>query len=160
MSRFASPLELLRFARARSPFYAELYAELGEQPDWAEVPPVEPERYWARKARAREDVQTAAEHEQACWLWTTGGSSARNKRVLVSVEDFAEEVRAFKPAFEAAGIVAGDRVANLTWAGELSASFILTGAVLQELPVVQLVVAELILRELMMILLQVVLPLI
>lgn len=138
MSRFANPLDLLRYARERSPFYAELYASLGEQPGWAEVPPVEPEHYWARKARAAREVQTAADEAQSCWVWTTGGSTSRNKRVLVSTEDFAEEVRAFKPAFETAGIVAGDRVANLTWAGELSASFILTSAVLQALPVVQL----------------------
>lgn len=133
---FSDPLALVRFARARCPYYRELYAPLPAEPRWEDVPPVDVERYWA--AKARDFAATSTEPPTQGWIWTTGGSTSMSKRVAVSSEDFREEVRVFGRALTAAGLAAGDRVANLTWAGDLSASFILTGAVLDALPVLQL----------------------
>lgn len=133
---FTDPLELVRFARTRCPYYRELYARLSEPLRWQDVPPVDVERYWATKAR--DFAATCTQPPEQGWIWTTGGSTSMSKRVAVSSEDFREEVRVFGHALTAAGLEAGDRVANLTWAGELSASFILTGAVLDTLPVLQL----------------------
>ncbi|MCA9683315.1 MAG: AMP-binding protein, partial [Myxococcales bacterium] len=134
---FGDPLALVAFARAHSPYFAELYRELPAAPSWWQIPVVDPEHYWASKAEDF-DATLSGPADAGSWLWTTGGSTSRSKYVAVSREDFCEEVRAFTPAFERAGLVAGDRVANLTWAGELSASFILTGAILEGLPVQQL----------------------
>lgn len=133
---FADPLDLVRFARTHCPYYRDLYRDLPDEPRFGDVPPVDVPRYWAAKAEDFDSTLTRTPPDG--YLWTTGGSTLQSKRVAVSAEDFAEEARAFGDAFLAAGMTAGDRVANLTWAGELSASFILTARVLEQLPVFQL----------------------
>ncbi len=133
---FAEPLQIVRFARSHCAYYRDLYCDLPDAPRWGEVPLVDVERYWATKAAALDSTLTRTPPDG--FLWTTGGSTLASKRVAVSSEDFGEEVRAFTQAFLAAGLAPEDRVANLTWAGELSASFILTSRVLEQLPVLQL----------------------
>jgi phenylacetate-CoA ligase len=123
---FGDVLDLVRFARQRCPYYRDLYRDLPDEPRWEDVPCLDVERYWQAKG---EDLEASlTRNPPDGWLWTTGGSTLRSKRVMVSAEDFREEARFFSRALVAAGLVAGDRVANLTWAGELSASFILTGS--------------------------------
>ncbi|HSH02955.1 MAG TPA: hypothetical protein VLL52_10590 [Anaerolineae bacterium] len=133
---FISPIDLVKFARQKAPYYQRLYAHLPPEFDWSDVPIIDKELFWEEKRAQPNDFITQSPF--GGYVWSTGGSTSQGNRVHISNEDFAEECRFMSLAFTAAGLSHGDVVANLFHSGNLYASFLLTSQCLQLLPVTQL----------------------
>ena len=78
---FGDPLALVAFARAHSPYFAELYRELPAAPSWWQIPVVDPEHYWASKAEDF-DATLSGPADAGSWLASTMRFVAREAQAL------------------------------------------------------------------------------
>ncbi|MFJ3234029.1 phenylacetate--CoA ligase family protein [Streptomyces sp. NPDC086787] len=131
--------ELLAYVREHSPFYRELYAHLPTKtPDLAALPLVDHTAFWAAHGEARSRVLTGP-HEDGI-VFKTGGTTGAPRISQYTRDEWRAMCRRFGEGLPAAGLLPGDRVANLFYAGELYSSFVFTLNLLQEseVPTVQL----------------------
>ncbi|PHM50262.1 phenylacetate--CoA ligase family protein [Xenorhabdus miraniensis] len=115
-------IDLLQHAREHSAYYKALYQSIPE--NWAlkDLPLVEPSDYWAHS----NDLQTwpvltaplAGGH-----VYKTGGSTSDGRLSVFSQQEWKAFIHAFGQGI-ARQLKAGDRVANLFFAGDLYTSFI------------------------------------
>ncbi|KOU30942.1 AMP-dependent synthetase [Streptomyces sp. WM6372] len=115
--------DLVRFARDRSPFYAELYADLPPHVSRiTDVPVVDQDAFWAANTLNDNRVLTAPLGEAV--VFKTGGTTGTPRFSCYTREEWQEFVTAFGSGMVDAGLRPGHRVADLFYAGELYASFL------------------------------------
>ncbi|MFE2874078.1 phenylacetate--CoA ligase family protein [Streptomyces roseus] len=115
--------DLVRFARDRSPFYAELYADLPPHVSRiTDVPVVDQDAFWAANTLDGNRVLTAPLGEAV--VFKTGGTTGTPRFSCYTREEWQEFVTAFGSGMVDAGLRPGHRVADLFYAGELYASFL------------------------------------
>ncbi|AHH96386.1 phenylacetate--CoA ligase family protein [Kutzneria viridogrisea] len=134
--------ELVAHAREHSPFYRELYAGLPDGPlALTELPLVEHTAFWAANSFPDSRVLTGPHTDGI--VFKTGGTTSAPKVSVYTRPEWARMSRTFGTGLAAAGLLPGDRVANLFYAGELYSSFVFTLNTLQDTPVpnVQLPIA-------------------
>lgn len=126
--------EFIRFVREHSPFYRELYAHLPDDvSDLAALPLTDHTSYWAANTLDASRVLTAP-HTDGIVI-KTGGTTGAPRVSVYTRDEWRTMSRRFGDGLAAAGLVDGDRVANLFYAGELYSSFVFTLNCLQEAPV-------------------------
>ncbi|WP_232247381.1 phenylacetate--CoA ligase family protein [Kitasatospora azatica] len=126
--------ELVRFVRAGSPFYRELYADLPDEvSDLPTLPLVDHAAFWGAHGIAESRVMTGPHTDGI--VFKTGGTTGAPRVSFYTREEWRQMARRFGDGLPAAGLQAGDRVANLFYAGELYSSFVFTLNLLQEAPV-------------------------
>lgn len=132
---------LVDLVRERSPYYRELYAELPPAPDLTDLPIVDHAGYWAANT-LRDNRLHTGEHVGGL-VFKTGGTTSAPRVSVYTRAEWREMSETFSTGLVGAGLVDGDRVANLFYAGELYSSFIFTLNTLQDAPVdtVQLPIA-------------------
>lgn len=131
--------ELIAFVREHSPFYRELYTDLpSATADLTALPLVDHTAFWAAHGAARSRVLTGP-HQDGI-VFKTGGTTGAPRISQYTREEWRAMCRRFGDGLPAAGLLPGDRVANLFYAGELYSSFVFTLNLLQEaeVPTVQL----------------------
>ncbi|QMU77990.1 phenylacetate--CoA ligase family protein [Streptacidiphilus sp. PB12-B1b] len=129
----------IRFVRERSPFYRALYAGLPEGvSDLAALPLTDHTAYWA--ANTLDDSRVLTGPHTDGIVIKTGGTTGAPRVSVYTRDEWRAMSRRFGDGLAAAGLVEGDRVANLFYAGELYSSFVFTLNCLQEadVPTVQL----------------------
>ncbi|KAA2250972.1 phenylacetate--CoA ligase family protein [Solihabitans fulvus] len=134
--------ELVAFARANSPFYRDLYAALPHPVTRvADLPIIDHSAFWAANDLHDNRLLTGA-HEDGI-VFKTGGTTSAPRVSLYTRDEWRAMSRTFGTGLAAAGLRAGDRVANLFYAGELYSSFVFTLNCLQDctIPTVQLPIA-------------------
>ena len=131
--------EFIRFVREQSPFYRELYAHLPDGvSDLSALPLTDHTAYWAANTLNASRVLTGPHLDGI--VIKTGGTTGAPRVSVYTRDEWRAMSRRFGDGLPAAGLVAGDRVANLFYAGELYSSFVFTLNCLQEaaVPTVQL----------------------
>ncbi|MFJ9454366.1 phenylacetate--CoA ligase family protein [Kitasatospora sp. NPDC101447] len=131
----AKPLaELIRFARANSPFYAELYRDLPPDADRIELLPViDQAAFWAANTWPDNRVLTGPLTDAG--VYKTGGTTGVPKFSPWTRTEHADSVTAFGAGLVRAGLRPGHRVANLFTAGELYGGFLYIENALHHAPV-------------------------
>ncbi|MEZ0091858.1 phenylacetate--CoA ligase family protein [Streptacidiphilus sp. EB129] len=131
--------EFIRFVREQSPFYRELYRDVADDvSDLTELPLTDHSAYWAANTLNASQVLTEP-HTDGIVI-KTGGTTGAPRVSVYTRDEWRAMSRRFGDGLPAAGLLAGDRVANLFYAGELYSSFVFTLNCLQEaaVPTVQL----------------------
>ena len=133
--------ELVAFARANSPFYRDLYAGLPEQVALTDLPLIDHSAFWAANTVHDNTLRTGPHTDGI--VFKTGGTTSAPRISVYTRPEWREMATTFASGLPAAGVRAGDRVANLFYAGELYSSFVFTLNLFQVAPVetVQLPIA-------------------
>ncbi|ANP52446.1 phenylacetate--CoA ligase family protein [Streptomyces griseochromogenes] len=114
--------ELIRFARNNSPFYRELYAHLpSEVAQLTDLPVVPQTDFWRANSPRDNRLLTAPLHEAV--VFRSGGTTGSPKFSYYTRTEWREFTTAFGAGLVRAGLLAGHRVADLFYAGDLYASF-------------------------------------
>jgi phenylacetate-CoA ligase len=131
--KIMTPAELIRFVRARSPFYRTLYAGLPKNARLSDLPVLSQEEFW--NANGLEDNRVLTGPMRDGVVFKSGGTTGSPKFSVFSQAEW----RVFNTAFGAGiatGIVApGDRVVNLFYVGQLYGSFLFINKSFEECPV-------------------------
>ncbi|KAF9775710.1 hypothetical protein IL306_006170 [Fusarium sp. DS 682] len=115
---------LVAHARKNSPFYAELYSGLPEgEITLTQLPLVDHARYWASYHESDRSVMTRCQDDGV--VLKTGGTTGIPKFTSYSQIDLLRTTSLLSEGLLHAGLRAGDRVANLFYAGDLYGSFLL-----------------------------------
>ena len=115
--------QLVDFARQHSPFYAHHFQHLPDR-GWTltDLPLVDPERYWTESAGLKNWPVLTGTVENGI-VFKTGGTTGGGKLSVYSREEWQVFVTSFGRSLSAQ-LKAGDRVANLFFAGDLYSSFL------------------------------------
>jgi phenylacetate-CoA ligase len=133
--------ELVAFARRNSPFYRSLYADLPDGPVTLEqLPIIDHGDFW--RANTPRDSQILTGSLTDGTVYKTGGTANKPRMSVYTRQELTAVARIWARGLTTAGLKAGDRVANLYYAGELYASFPHNMLALQEclVPVVHLAI--------------------
>ncbi|EXK80720.1 hypothetical protein FOQG_14768 [Fusarium oxysporum f. sp. raphani 54005] len=116
---------LVAEARQKSPFYAELYSKLplAGQIALCDLPLVDHAQYWAAYRDSEQMVMTGYQSDGV--LMKTGGTTGIPKFTSYSQIELLRTASLLANGLLHAGLRAGDRVANLFYAGDLYGSFLL-----------------------------------
>ncbi|MER7849893.1 phenylacetate--CoA ligase family protein [Kitasatospora sp. NPDC096077] len=131
--------DLLAHVREHSPFYRDLYAGLPDDvADLSALPLIDHSAYWGAHGIESSDLLTGP-HQDGI-VFKTGGTTGAPRVSVYTRDEWRAMARRFADGLPAAGVRAGDRAANLFYAGELYSSFVFTLNAFQEspVPVVQL----------------------
>jgi phenylacetate-coenzyme A ligase PaaK-like adenylate-forming protein len=135
--------ELVRFVRRNSPYYRELYADVGDRGPvrLEDLPIIDHPGFWA--ANTPQDNQVLTDSQVDGCVFRTGGTTSAPKLTVYTRTELHAMSRLQGDGYAAAGLRTGDRVANLFYAGEMYASFLFNVLCLQEtsVPVVHLPIA-------------------
>ncbi|MFJ2579515.1 phenylacetate--CoA ligase family protein [Kitasatospora aureofaciens] len=126
--------ELVAFARAHSPFYAELYRDVpAEVSRLDQLPVIDQAAFWAANTWPDNRVLTGPLTDAG--VYKTGGTTGVPKFSPWTRTEHAESVTAFGAGLVRAGLKPGHRVANLFMAGELYGGFLYIENALHHAPV-------------------------
>jgi phenylacetate-CoA ligase len=115
--------ELVRFVRERSPFYRALYSSLPERLSSIEsLPILDQAEFWKANGLENNAVLAGPMHDGI--VFKSGGTTGSPKFSVFSKEEWAAFNAAFGRGIATSNIKAGDRVANLFYAGQLYGSFL------------------------------------
>ena len=117
--------ELVVQARAKCPFYRELYAGLtGHPTEWrlTDLPVTDTTSYWEAHTSDRANVLTAPLREGI--VIGSGGTTGAPKFIYYDDGDWDRGLVIATRGLESIGLKTGDRVANLFAAGEMYGSFL------------------------------------
>ncbi|MEZ5096794.1 MAG: hypothetical protein R2731_12160 [Nocardioides sp.] len=131
----AKPLpDLIAFARAHSPFYAELYRALPADADTlTELPVIDQVDFWAANRWPDNRLLTGSLTDAG--VYTSGGTTGAPKVSPWTREEHFDSTSAFGAGMVRAGLRPGHRVANLFYAGNLYGGFLYIEASLHNAPV-------------------------
>ena len=125
--------ELIHFVREKSPFYRTLYSSLPERLASIEsLPILDQGEFWKANALENNSVLTGPMRDGI--VFKSGGTTGSPKFSVFSKEEWAAFNAAFGRGIAAANLKAGDRVANLFYAGQLYGSFLFITKSLEESP--------------------------
>ncbi|RAG81760.1 phenylacetate--CoA ligase family protein [Streptacidiphilus pinicola] len=126
--------DLIAFAREHSPFYRDLYAGLpAATADLTALPLVDHTAFWQAHGPTTSRILTGP-HDDGI-VFKTGGTTGAPRVSRYTREEWRAMCHRFGEGLPAAGLLPGDRVANLFYAGELYSSFVFTLNLLQEAPI-------------------------
>ena len=126
--------DLVRYVRARSPFYRALYASLPERVSSLEsLPILDQGEFWRANGLENNAVLTGPLHDGI--VFKSGGTTGSPKFSVFSKAEWAAFNVLFGRGIAASNVKAGDRVANLFYAGQLYGSFLFINKSLEESPV-------------------------
>lgn len=126
--------ELLRFVRKNSAFYRELYSALPEDETRIDAFPVVPQQAFWEANSARENRLLTGPSSDGV-VYKSGGTTGNPKFSFYLREEWDDFCRAFGRGMAASGLLPGERVGNLFYAGELYASFLFIHRCLELSPV-------------------------
>jgi phenylacetate-CoA ligase len=112
-----SVAELIQFVRANSPFYKKLYVHLPENTsDITSLPILESDLYW--EACSVENNQVLTGPLVDAGIFSSGGTTAKPKVVYLGRDELHRGSQMLAAGLSSrAGVVPGDRIANLTRSG-------------------------------------------
>lgn len=113
---------LVAVARARSPFYRQLYVEVGDNPALTDLPVIDQGAFW--KANTIRDNKLLTAPMDDGIVFKSGGTTGSPKFSIFSQSEWRTFTQVFGQGLDAGGLRHGERVANLFYVGELYASFI------------------------------------
>lgn len=115
--------QVVEFARQHSPFYAEHFRHL-PQTDWSltDLPLVDAQAFWEGSQGLKAWPVLTAPFENGI-VFKTGGTTGGGKLSVYACEEWREFVTSFSRSLSSQ-LQAGDRVANLFFAGDLYSSFL------------------------------------
>jgi len=115
--------QVVRTARAGSPFYANLFSGLPET-KWTleQLPIVDQKEFWA--ANTFKDNRLLTDHINNGIVFKSGGTTGNPKFSVFTTEEWRSFTEIFGQGLAANGLRGGERVANIFYAGELYASFL------------------------------------
>ncbi|WP_047243133.1 phenylacetate--CoA ligase family protein [Chromobacterium subtsugae] len=124
---------LVDHARRHSPFYRQLYRALPAE-GWrlSDLPPADPDHYWRGSQTLRDWPVLTAPLDDG-HVFKTGGSTSEGKLSVFSRAEWQAFVQAFGGGV-ARQLRAGDRVANLFFAGDLYTSLLFIHGALSRAP--------------------------
>jgi len=116
---------LANFAKERSLYYRDLYAdlEIDDKTPWHAVPTVQHSTYWTSSKDEGNAVRTSKVFDGI--LFKTGGTTGNEKYAALSQIELQQTAMQLAQGLVAAGVKPGDRVAKMFYAGELWGSFLL-----------------------------------
>ncbi|GAB4012909.1 MAG: phenylacetate--CoA ligase [Bdellovibrio sp.] len=114
--------ELVNIARSRSPYYKELYKDLGHNPKINDIPIIDQDSFW--QANNPQNNKLLTESHRNGIVFKSGGTTGNPKFSYFTKQEWKVFTDEFGSGMDRAGFEAGDRVANLFYAGELYASFV------------------------------------
>ena len=124
MSNFKT---LVDFVRKNSPYYRQLYRNIPQNcDDISAYPIVDQEQFW--QASANQQVLTDRFHNGI--VFKSGGTTGNPKFSYFTPAEWNHFTAVSGRGFRHNGVQAGDRIANLFYAGELYASFLYVTAVI------------------------------
>jgi phenylacetate-CoA ligase len=125
--------ELIHFVRSNSPFYRALYSSLPERlASHERLPILDQGAFWKANGLENNSVLTGPMHDGI--VFKSGGTTGSPKFSVFSKEEWAAFNVIFGRGIASANIKAGDRVANLFYAGQLYGSFLFITKSLEESP--------------------------
>lgn len=113
---------LVAVARSLSPFFRELYAELPQDFQLAELPVVDQKRYWDANTIRNNQLLTGPLQDGI--VFKSGGTTGDPKFSVFNKTEWQSFTEAFGEALDAGGLKDSERIANIFYAGELYASFV------------------------------------
>ncbi|MBI6547795.1 phenylacetate--CoA ligase family protein [Xenorhabdus lircayensis] len=125
-------IDLLHHAREHSAYYNDLYKSVPDNWTLKDLPIVEPGSYWEHS----NDLQTwsvLTAPLEGGHVYKTGGSTSDGRLSVFSQQEWKAFIHAFGQGI-ARQLNAGDRVANLFFAGDLYTSFIFIHGALSNAP--------------------------
>ncbi|KAF5714368.1 hypothetical protein FGLOB1_3508 [Fusarium globosum] len=116
---------LIAEAKQKSPFYSDLYKDMATTGQLTpnEVPLIDHSKYWAAYHDSERSVMTSCQIDGV--LMKTGGTTGTPKFTSYSQIELLRTASLLADGLLHAGLRAGDRVANLFYAGDLYGSFLL-----------------------------------
>ncbi|KIM93679.1 hypothetical protein OIDMADRAFT_61321 [Oidiodendron maius Zn] len=125
---------LIDFARAYSPYYGSLYANIPTNALYMQdYPAVDLDSFWRANASKKSQVITMP-HSGGI-VWKTGGTLGNPKMTFISQDELRSISSQLGRAIIEAGLLSMDRIANLFYAGDLYGSFLLHVMSIQDLSV-------------------------
>jgi len=113
--------ELVQHARTYSPFYKELYKNIGTFSKVEQLPVLDSASFW--KANSIDDNQVLTAQQKDGIVFKSGGTTGNPKFSFFGLDEWEVFTRAFGEGMRKGGLETGERVANLFYAGDLYASF-------------------------------------
>lgn len=128
--------DLINFAREKSPFYQQHYSNVPKDiSDLAILPLVNHVDFWAANTGLPPENQVLTSALVDGAVFRTGGTTATPKASFVTREELREGAQGWAKSLVQAGLLPGDRVANLLYGGDLYKGFLDLGLALTNGPV-------------------------
>jgi phenylacetate-CoA ligase len=132
-TRRMKPAELVRFVRAKSPFYRKLYRAFPKDARLSELPVLSQEEFWDVNGLKGNRILTGPMRDGV--VFKSGGTTGNPKFSVFSQAEWRAMNEAFGSGI-ATGIVSpGDRVVNLFYVGQLYGSFLFINKSFESCPV-------------------------
>ena len=124
-SSVSSVQELVRFAREKSPYYRQHYANLPEDvSELAAIPILDHSSFWAANTGLPPENQVITAPLTDGAVFRTGGTTAVPKASYITREELREGAQSWAACLVRAGLRPGDRVANMLYGGDLYKGFL------------------------------------
>ncbi len=124
--------ELALLARKDSPYYKNLYANVQSIEKLTDLPIVEQDSFW--QANTIRDNKICIGKFNDGIVFKSGGTTGNPKFSIYSRDEWNLFCKTFGEGIFKAGLLRGDKVANLFYVGELYASFIFIMKCIEEAP--------------------------
>lgn len=114
--------ELLAYARAKSPFYRELYRDLPQTVRLTDLPVLPQADFWTANTVEKNRVLTGPLEDGV--VFKSGGTTGSPKYSFFTREEWRTFTQVFGRGMSQGALAPGDRVANIFYAGDMYASFL------------------------------------
>jgi phenylacetate-CoA ligase len=129
-------VELINFARKKSPYYAQQYTKVPEDASRLDqVPLVDHASFWTANTSTLSDNKVLTSDFTDGLIFRTGGTTAAPKTSYVARAEFHDGGQNFSRSLVQAGLLSGDRVANMLFGGDLYKGFLELGLGLMDVPI-------------------------
>lgn len=116
--------QIIDIARTNSPYYADLYKDIPKDAPLSAYPLVDSADFWAHCDKDGGSVATRKQTDGQ--IFKSGGTTGEPKYSLYSYEEWQTMCECSAALMTRGGLVNGNKVANLFYAGGLYASFLYT----------------------------------
>lgn len=113
--------DVVEVARTRSPFYRNLYKDIGSFTDISHLPVLDSADFWKANTIKNNRVLTGP-HVNGI-VFKSGGTTGNPKFSFFSLEEWELFTYAFGEGMRKGGLEPGEKIANMFYAGDLYASF-------------------------------------
>ncbi|MBQ4092156.1 MAG: hypothetical protein IJC82_02430 [Firmicutes bacterium] len=120
--------EIIRYTRANSPYYKELYKDIPEDTPLESLPLIDQDDFWAHCDKSGGTVATRPQTDGQ--IFKSGGTTGDPKYSLYTAEEWQTMCECSGEVLTRGGLSNGVKVANLFYAGGLYASFLYTYSML------------------------------
>ncbi|MCJ1224606.1 hypothetical protein MMC12_001251 [Toensbergia leucococca] len=128
--------DLVTFARTNSPFYRRHYENVPENVnDLAQIPIVDHTSFWAANTNSPSQNQVITSSFVDGAIFRTGGTTGIPKASYSTREEVRQGAQNMAMCLVRAGLLPGDRVANLLYGGDLYKGFVELSLALMEVTV-------------------------